>query len=68
MNMTEILWIHEELVKQGFTLSRTSSGLWVIRGERDLPVAVLSRDADHREWLNALIRLKRLGWLVWPPE
>lgn len=68
MDMTEILWIREELAKQGFTVSRTNGGLWVIRGNAGLPVGVMSRDADQREWHNVLRRLATLGWIVWPPE
>lgn len=55
------------LEAQGFTVTRTGNGHWLVRNADGLAVVTLAGTAsDHRAWRNALARLKRAG-LVWPP-
>lgn len=55
------------LEAQGFTVTRTRSGHWLVRTADGLAVATIAGTAsDHRSWRNALSVLRRAG-LIWPP-
>lgn len=68
ITMTEILWIRSKLEQQGCKVQRTAGGLWVIRGLEDMPMGVMSRDAERAEWISVLMVLAVRGWIIWPPQ
>lgn len=63
-DMTRLL---QALKAQGFVVTRTGKGHWLVRnGDGDFVTTLAGTPSEHRGWKNALAVLKRAG-LVWPP-
>ena len=51
---------------QGFTVTATRSGHWLVRDPAGRAVATIAgTSSDHRSWRNAVAELRRAG-LQWP--
>lgn len=63
-DMTRLL---QALEDQGFVVTRTGKGHWLVRnGNGDFVTTLAGTPSEYRGWQNALSRLKRAG-LIWPP-
>lgn len=63
-DMTRLL---KALEDQGFVVTRTGRGHWLVRnGEGDFVTTLAGTPSEYRGWKNALAALKRAG-LIWPP-
>ena len=63
-DMTRLL---QALEDQGFVVTRTGKGHWLVRnGEGDFVTTLTRTPSEYRGWQNALSRLRRAG-LIWPP-
>lgn len=59
--------VRRALEQQGFTVTRTRRGHWLVRNSAGRAVTTVSGTAsDHRSWRNALAHLRRAGF-IWPP-
>jgi hypothetical protein len=63
-DMTRVL---KALKDQGFVVTRTGKGHWLVRnGNGDFVTTLAGTPSEFRGWKNALAALKRAG-LIWPP-
>lgn len=63
-DMTRLL---RALKDQGFVVTRTGRGHWLVRNaEGEFVTTLAGTPSEYRGWKNALAALRRAG-LVWPP-
>lgn len=64
-DMTRLIKV---LRSQGFTVTRTAKGHWLVRNaDGEFVTTLAGTPSDNRGWKNALAALKRAG-LIWPPK
>lgn len=64
-DMTRLI---KALREQGFVVTRTGRGHWLVRNaDGDFVTTLAGTPSEHRGWKNALATLRRAGF-IWPPR
>ncbi|WP_433330006.1 hypothetical protein [Spirillospora sp. CA-294931] len=68
MNKKEIARLIKVLETQGFSVTKTRKGHWLVRDPEGHVIATLaSTPSDTRGFANSVARLRRAGF-IWPPK
>jgi len=64
-DMTRLI---KALREQGFVVTRTGKGHWLVRNANgDFVTTLAGTPSEYRGWKNAIAKLRRAGF-IWPPR